>query len=286
MSFHILQCPNLTSGFSLRAMADSILAPFSPSASGFASIHPKMENGLEEIGIQSWRVTQGWGNAKASAGYHAYVGWVNGHRYSTCVDLSTSIGCTPEMKSRLVAAGFAPFFRLEGVWANNQHIHCVYVGDLPLLAGPLQQAYDYTNGKNGLVGHAALTGPLAPTDEERAVVAQAIKTRVPHIAVDVISPNGRDIDCYAFMERVRWSGQDKTRCEVRPLLEFFGARIIDQKHCLLSGGIKTVDFSVAEPRVSGQFLRGNIAQLLQCIGRSVKSFEMVENGSRAILKVA
>lgn len=268
------------SGFSLRAFFQS---SFAPLAAGFASIHPKMEQALRNIGIKDYHVSQGWGHARASAGYHSPVGWVNGHRYSTCVDLRTSIGCTPEMRSRLVAAGFAPFFRLDTSWRGNEHVHCVYVGDLPLLSGPLQQAYDYAAGLNGLVGHAPLRGPLAPTQEERKSIAYALKTKVPHVAVKVLAPNGKVIPCYAFLERFWYSKQDKVRCEVRPFVEYWGAVILDQKTFRFKGG--NIAMTSAQTMVSGQFLRGNLRELAGLLGLKVVKFELTADGTSATVRL-
>jgi hypothetical protein len=269
--------------FSSRAFFQSA---FLPKASGFQSVHPKMEQALRGIGIEDRHISQGWGYAKASSGYHSPVGWVDGHRYSTCVDLRTTIGCNADMKSRLVAAGFAPFFRLGGSWKknDNEHVHCVYVGDLPLLPGPHQQAEDYARGLNGLVGHDLMTGPLSPSEEERAVVSTALETHVPHVAVSVLDPKGNSIRCYAYLERVRWSGLDKVRCEVRPFVQYWGGVILDQKTFSYKG--KTIQLSPASPRLSGNFLRANVAELARMLGLRVSDFSFRDNNSRATLKLS
>jgi len=238
---------------------------------------------LRSVGIRDDQVSQGFGWAPASAGYHSPVGWVNGHRYSTCVDLRTSIGCTPEMRSRLVAAGFAPFFRLDTSWRGNEHVHCVYVADLPLLPGPLQQAYDYAAGLNGLVGHGRLKGPLAPTDEERKSIAYALQTKARHVAVKVLAPNGKVIPCYAFLERFWYSKQYKVRCEVRPFVEYWGAVILDQKTFRFKGG--NVVMTSAQTMVSGQFLRGNLRELAGLLGLKVVKFELTADGTSATVRL-
>ena len=269
--------PPLPSGFSVSGLVHSL---FSARAAGFGSIHPKMEMALRDLGIGSDKVTQGWGSAAASAGYHEPVGWVNFHQYSTCVDLSASLGFTAELKSHLVAAGFAPFFR---DWAGNRHIHCVYVGDLPLLAGPKQQVMDYTNGLDGLVDHAPIEGVLAPTPTERDIIRNAFATKVPHVAVDVLTPSGARINCYSFVERFR--GEDKARCELSAFLSYFGAKVIDGRFFTLDG--KQTDFTSAIPVLSGQFTRVNVTGVAACLGLKVASYnKAVADGSKYTLKLA
>lgn len=194
-------------------------------AVGFSTMHPLSVKGLQACGIDSSDVSQTWGYASASAGFHSPEGKIDNHNYSSCVDLRwhlTSKG--PALKSRLVEAGFCPFYR---DWSGNRHIHCVHVGlrdqydKVRILAGPRSQIIDYTRGLNGLVGHDPLSGPFAPTSDERAQILAQYKAWAPHVGIKVFDKNGTWIPCYAFIEEER----GVTRCEVRALFEKLGCQV-------------------------------------------------------------
>lgn len=244
-------------------------------ASGYQSIHPIMAKNLLNIGIKSNKVTQGYGYATASAGYHEPEGWVldslGRHRYSSCVDLSKSVGFTPEVKSRLVAAGFCPFFR---DWKNNEHIHCVYVGLPTIKDGPKSQIVDYINGKNGLSGHASLTGPLAPTLEERKIIKEAFDSSDGHNSVSVIYKN-KEIPCYAFMGKIKNYDKEVTRCELRSFVEYFGASVIDGTYISYNG--KLINFTDCEPKLEGQFTRVNLRSVAKLLSLDIIKFEITNS---------
>jgi len=191
---------------------------------GFKSVHPLTQQVLEQLGVTDDDVTQGWGDAPASAGYHAAEGFYAGRRFSSCVDLSwRSDFCNPDWRSRAVAAGLCPFYR---DWTGNQHIHCVHVGlrdtkgRVTILDGPRMQIVDFTRGLDGLVGHNKLTGPLAPTADERAFIRDKYAAWAPSYATAVYV-QGKRLRCYA------WLTADAVTVEVRPVLEAMGFTILD-----------------------------------------------------------
>lgn len=251
-------------------------------AKGFASIHPIMAKNLQNIGIKNEQITQGWGTTVvASAGYHDPEGWVvdsyGRHRYSSCVDLTASLGFTPELKSRLVAAGFCPFFR---DWTGNRHIHGVYCGFKTIKDGPKSQIVDYINGKNGLVGHDKLTGELAPTDAEKKIIKAAYDASDGHNTVKVLYDE-KEVNCYAFMGKIPGKPDEITRCELRPFIEFFNAKILDGKYLLYNG--KTLDFTGCNPKLEGQFTRVDLRPIANLLNLNIDKFVMSNGFGTATL---
>jgi hypothetical protein len=245
-------------------------------ASGFSSIHPLMAKALQEIGIENDQITQGFGNAEASAGFHRQESFCKDsygtHAFSSCVDLTWSL-VSADLKSKLVEASFCPFFRNSGSFANNKHIHAVYVGakdnhdHVTILAGPRSQIIDYTRGLNGLVGHAQLTGEYAPTEDEKKQIYKQYSGWCPHVATKIYSPEGNFIPSYAFYE----AEFGMVRCEVPVFYDYW-----DVKHTITSNGYhfyqegKEIKPIGANMRIEGEnFLRGNIRQIANCIGLGV-----------------
>ena len=159
-------------------------------ASGYISIHPDMAAALQECGLTTDDVIQGYGNAAASAGYHDPEGraacYPAGHRFSSCVDLPYD-QASNALVDHLTAAGFCVFVRQDGNgWNGASHMHCVYVGaegwpaqSIPqdrsqwpqatILAGPRMQIVDFIHGRNGLVGHAPIA-VYVPSADQRAFI--------------------------------------------------------------------------------------------------------------------
>jgi len=222
-----------------------------------------MVSALQDLGVTDGQVTQGYGNAPASAGFHRSEGYIDGHRYSSCVDLTWGLA-SEAMKDHLVAAGFAPFFRQ---WAGNYHIHCVYVGardskgKVAILPGPRTQIIDFTRGLNGLVNHSALVGKFAPTELQRDTIRTAYETWAPHVATKVYSPAGKWIPCYAFLE------DSSVRCEVRAFMAALRVPVVwvkDVLYATVQG--KNVNLAPARIKVEGDFARGNLRSLAELIG--------------------
>jgi len=239
-------------------------------ARGWNSIHPLMAEALQQLGIPEEAVTQGWGYAKASASYHSPEGrtakYPDGHPFSSCVDLSWRLA-EPALQDRLIAAGFCPFFRHTGSFADNRHIHCVYVGardyrgKATILPGPRMQIVDFTRGLDGLVGHNSLREPWRPTPGQCAEVAAQYAAWVPDVATRVLSPEGEWVRCYAFLER------DVVRCELRAFLLWAGALVTwDGRQVHASLGGQPLDLTGCRLRVEGAFTRGDLRPLAEACG--------------------
>jgi len=241
-------------------------------ARGFDLIHPIMEAALRNLGVTAEKVTQTVGRAAASKGFHKAEGKIQGHAYSSCVDLSWSLA-SKAFKSRMVEGGFAPFFRHTGSFAENRHIHAVCIGltdDLHqcrILPGPRQQIIDATRNLNGLVGHAPIERDYRFTDDELGDLRSAYTAWAPDFATQVLRPDGLRIKCYAFLE------QRVVRCEARVLLEALGARVVwspTDQTIHASKDVRLLDLSGAELELEGgQFMRGNVRQLAEACGYAV-----------------
>lgn len=254
-------------------------------ARGYGSIHPLMAKPLQRLGVEDWQITQGWGSARASAGFHSAEGKVDGHSYSSCVDLTFGLADRGrEFYARLVEAGFCPFYRYGGSWAGNEHIHAVFVGISPcrILAGPRQQVIDFTRGLNGLVGHAALTGTWAPTADERAQILEQYRAWAPHVATAVLSPEGKALNCYAFYDL------NTVRCEAAAALAWWGYKL-DQKTLVARNAKgKTLDLNAigCRPKLEGgQFIRANVRQLHEALGLKV-AFEWAADKRSATIRLS
>lgn len=136
----------------------------------------------QSAGISPDRVVQTIGNAKASAGYHAKDGTENGAPYCAAVDLSVRGLTQAQVKKWLAAlakAGFAAWYRFEGSWANNKHIHAIYCG-LDMKEPLFLQVVDFVNDRNGLVGHAVEKFYTAPPELDKPLV-KALKAANPKL---------------------------------------------------------------------------------------------------------
>ncbi|MEN6545363.1 MAG: hypothetical protein ABFE07_04910 [Armatimonadia bacterium] len=242
-------------------------------ANGYKSLHPLTQEVLQQLGVPDGDVTQAWGSAPASAGYHAAEGYYKGRKFSSCVDLEWEAEYrTTAWKSRAVAAGLLPFYR---DWLNNRHIHCVHVGlkdtkgRVTILSGPRTQIVDYTRGLNGLVGHAKLTGKLAPTAAERKDILERYAAWAPSYATKVYL-NGKRIPCYAWLDGTVGA----VTVEVRPLLEAMGFRILDwagSRLLVRSPMADTLELSnvTLGADLHGEFLRAPVRSIVKAIEGAV-----------------
>ena len=257
--------------------------------SGYSRIHPIQQASLKELGVTSGQITQTVGNAPASAGFHAAEGQIDGHDYTSCIDLSWSLA-SPEFKARMVMAGFAPFFRHTGSFADNRHIHAVSIGlrdsqgRCRIQPGPRQQIIDATRNLNGLDGHDPIESTYAFTKDERQLMYENYADWVPDVATRVVAPEGNQIVCYAFLEH------DTVRCDLRPFAEYWGVKVEwdEQSHqvvCSLDG--RTLDLSAADLRLEGgEFTRANVRQLSEAIGPKVDRFAWSTGHSSATVYLA
>ena len=236
-------------------------------ANRFTSTHPLTEQVLRHLGVKSSQVTQGWGSATASAGYHAPVGVAGGRKFSHCVDLSAALA-SRQFMLRLEEAGFVPFARTNASWAGNEHIHAIHLGLLAddghphLLSGPRAQIVDFLKQppRNGLKGHSRLT-TYPPPVMLQAELRKQYAAWLPDYPVSVLAPGTQQINCYAWLEGgtvtveveafCRWWGKTSS-------IFTWGPDII------AAGGQWSFD---------GRFYRASVRQLAQKIGLVVDSFE-------------
>lgn len=210
-------------------------------AKGYPSLHPLTEKVLRIVGIMSSDVTQGWGFAKASAGFHAPVGTCQGRRYSTCFDIN-SRWAHPLMRDafpRLWAAGVIIFPRI-GTPGMSNHLHCIHLGlrndagDGPLLSGPRAQIVDMLASppRSGLARHGLLEGTceadLIPPIQTRAAWREQYATWQADYPT-IVTWRGNQITCYAWLEA------GTVTCEVRAFCEWWGYPV--EGH---AGGFKIV----------------------------------------------
>ena len=237
---------------------------------GYKSLHPLTEQVLRNLGIKSADVSQGWGSAKASAGYHAPVGTCDGRKYSTCFDLRGHL-IGKDTMYRLWESGCVAFARIHGNgWTGDSHIHAVHLGitdddgHAHILSGPRAQVVDFLKDppRSGLVGHALMQGIIPPASLQ-AELRQQYAAWLPDYPCRVLAPGGQQINCYAWLEGgqvtvetdsfCRWWGKDAG---------WFG-ETIGYGHITERGGKWTSD---------GRFVRATVRQLAELMGLRVASY--------------
>jgi hypothetical protein len=243
-------------------------------AHGYSSVHPRTAALLKELGVTDGQITQGYGNASASAGYHLAEGRTApapaGHPYSSCVDLDYDLAWQPGFLGRLSMAGIAGFVRDTGSFTDNHHIHAVHPGlldedgEVAILSGPRTQLIDYIHGRDGLKGHQALQGRWKPVQAQKDAIAAVYNAWAPHVATRVYNAHGDWIPCYAFFEL------GTVRCEARPLLEALGATVGWDGQMIATHDGKPLDLSNARLRLAVDFTRGDVRGLAEALGYKVK----------------
>ena len=140
----------------------------------FRGIHPMAVAALEQSGVDMNRVSQGLGNAEASAGTH---GPEPDSQYTASVDIAViAWNDLPELSDSeinqyldaLRSVGFAAFYR--PTIGDFPHIHAVYAGYCPLKDSTDSQVQSFIAGHNGLSGDPAET-IKPPTQAQREGVA-------------------------------------------------------------------------------------------------------------------
>jgi hypothetical protein len=130
----------------------------------------------------SGRVMQTIGNAPASAGFHARDGVLDGQSYCAAVDLRTRDLTRKQIKAllkHLAYVGFACWYRFEGSFSNNEHIHAVYAA-LPMKPQLQRQVIDFLNNRDGLASHAQETFYTAPPATDAIIRAMFIHANGEH----------------------------------------------------------------------------------------------------------
>lgn len=242
-------------------------------ARGFTSLHPLTEQALRNLGVKSAQVTQGWGSAAASAGYHEAVGTCQGRRFSHCVDLSASLICK-DFLSRLWEADFVAFARTGSAWAGNEHIHAVHLGltaddgQAHLLSGPRAQIVDFLKqpARNGLRRHGLLTN-YAPPASLQAQLRKQYAAWLPDYPTRVLAPGGQQVQCCAWLEG--------------------GTVTVDRvAFCNWWGKDAAVVASSGKVTHDGRFWREPIRELAQAIGIKVASFKWAFGRNSATVQLA
>lgn len=249
-------------------------------ARGLSNCHPVTREALETLGVVDSQVTQAYGNAAASAGFHLAEGEYQGKKYSSCVDLSWQLA-TVDFFHRMAEAGFAVFYR---DWHGNRHIHAVHIGltddsgTCRIKSGPRQQIIDWCAGLDGLVNHKVLTGPFKPTKAERESLRKQYAAWVPDYATTVRSPEGKAIRCYAFLE----SGT--VQCDINAFLAWWGYSWDGGADKILGNG-KSISVPNGHPVMAGgHWLRGPIRPFAEAIGLT-PSFEWAADKTSCIVKL-
>ena len=202
-------------------------------AHGISTTHPLTAKKLLECGFAEGDVTQSYGSADASAGFHEPSGYVDGEPYSDCFDLHFE-SVTEKRRDRLVAAGVCVFPRYVPWWTKDHHVHCIDVGltddggECCILSGPRQQIVDFCVAappRNGLAGHAQWPAAMEwkPSPVEQHRIAAAYQVWVPDFATKVFGPAGNWLPCYAWFE----AALGQVTCEVRALVEGLGWTVGD-----------------------------------------------------------
>jgi hypothetical protein len=135
------------------------------------------------------RVMQTIGNAPASAGFHAQDGVLNGQPYCAAVDLRTrdlSREQILEFLKQLARNGFACWYRFEGSFTNNQHIHAVYAA-LPMKPELRAQVRDFLADRNGLASHAKEHFYTAPAATDAIIRAMFLHANGQHIGMNQVA---------------------------------------------------------------------------------------------------
>jgi len=248
-------------------------------ANGYDSLHPVQAEALKECGVPSHAVTQGWGYARASAGYHDPEGTINGRRFSSCFDLSMSV-VTPNLLNRLVQAAIAPFVRTrETGWGGSAHCHCVSVGLVgdtgkpTILPGPRSQIKDWCEGQNGLRGHDMQPHWQGWRQSRGAHLSQVADLRahyeawVPDYATAVYTLANR-VPCYAWYEAL----EGKVRCDVRMFVGALGGYVTWDAEAGQAQAYDNYGKPIALPsgKVEVDFFRASVRELGEAFGYEVK----------------
>jgi hypothetical protein len=252
-------------------------------AHGYETLHPIHAAALKQCGVPDWAITQTYGYATASAGYHSPEGKCNGLPFSSCLDLSMK-AVTPDLLNRLVQAGIAPFVRTsETGWSGSAHCHCVGIGltsdggKVTILPGPRSQLKDWCAGYNGLAHRAPQPrwqGWLQ-TVAQRQDLAAHYSAWVPDYATGVYRGGDR-LPCYAWFE----SPQNTVRCDVRMLVEALGGRVTWNA---AAGRAQAYDdhgnaLKLPSGKVEVDYYRANIREVAEAFGFDLR-FEMINGGT-------
>jgi len=119
------------------------------------------------------RVMQTIGDAPASKGVHASDGTLDGVEYCAAVDLRTKDLTKQQIKTLLKCLainGFCAWYRFEGSFTNNRHIHAIFAA-LPMKPALKKQVAAFLVDRNGLANNERETFYTAPPATDAAIYA-------------------------------------------------------------------------------------------------------------------
>ena len=258
-----------------RRVWESLFGKEPEMARGYDTLHPIHAAALKQCGVPDWAITQTYGYATASAGYHSPEGKYNGLPFSSCVDLSMK-AVTPDLLNRLVQAAIAPFVRTaETGWRGSAHCHCVGIGlksdggKVAILPGPRSQLKDWFVGYNGLANRKPQPAwnTWLPSLEQRRDLADHYAKWVPDYATGVYRGGDR-LPCYAWFE----STQNTVRCDVRMLVEALGGRVTWSAAASKAQAYDDHGNTLKLPsgKVEVDYYRANVREIAEGFGYTVK----------------
>jgi len=254
-------------------------------ANGFKSVHPLTEEALRNLGVKSAQVTQGWGSAPASVGFHAAVGTCQGRKYGPCVDLDWELADI-DFLNRLWEAGFVAFDRCRMTgWSGAEHIHCIHIGLVDdaghahLPDGPRRQVVDFLKQppRDGLAGHQGLLRGYLPTVAAQAELRKQYAGWLPDYPTAVLAPGGQQITCYAWMD-----GEAVT-AEVTAFCNWWGVTVAQQTGMVCVNGERK---AVLATTFDGRFYRAPVRAMAELLGLKVASYKLNAAKTAATVQLA
>jgi len=237
-------------------------------ANGYTSLHPLSVEVLKQLGVKSGQVTQGWGSAPASVGFHEPVGRAGGRKYGPCIDLTHSLSC-PDFLQRLWEAGFAAFDRSGATgWSGAAHVHAIHLGLVDdagkahLPDGPRRQVVDFLKSPpiNGMSGHTTRMKGYLPSAAVQAELRRQYAAWVPDYPT-AVTFRGNQIACYA------WLGPEGTvMAEITPFFRWWGCNVNGGGDVQIHGQYTDVSGRVFD----GRFYRAPVRAMADLLGLSVK----------------
>lgn len=137
-----------------------------------------------DAGLKAPRIVQTVGKAKASAGTHHADGISGSEPYCAAVDISVrgflGLGGYNEKQIRwllfcMARRGFVGWYRYRGSFANNRHVHAIYVG-LPMKPALQFQVRDFLLDRDGLASHRKEVFWTAETQWDARLRAMFLKS--------------------------------------------------------------------------------------------------------------
>lgn len=165
------------------------VAPSNARGGSIKGLDPLASDALRRAGLSSDDVSQGEGNAQASAGYHLAE---PGSDYTAAADIRTSSMSGKQIRKvldNLGEQGFAAWYRHGSDWSGNEHIHAVYAG-IPMKGELEGQVRSFLAGHSGLSSDAVERDAFAPSPRAKQVVHALFTHRENRVSVQPSTPAG------------------------------------------------------------------------------------------------